>query len=116
MTPEDRETHETIVHEQEDDAQVLDAADMEDRDATNIGGEETIRGNPEDIGEVAPDDRVDLVETMAAMTASGLIDNGAFAGERNDDDEESELGETEGDDSFEGYQLVRDDDDDATSV
>lgn len=109
MNPEDRMTQEAIVREQEDDAQVLDAADMESRDATNFGGEDTIRGNPEDLGEVAPDDRPDLVETMTAMTASGHIDNGAFEGERNDDDEESMLGNTESEDEgLDGLTVIED--------
>lgn len=50
---------------------------------------------------VAPQDEPDLVDRMEQMVSSGRIDTGAFAGERNDDDEESPLGaldETEGDD------------------
>lgn len=49
---------------------------------------------------VMPLDEPDLVDRMEQMVSSGRIDTGAFAGERNDDDEESELGELadEGDD------------------
>lgn len=49
---------------------------------------------------VMPLDEPDLVDRMEQMVRSGRIDTDAFAGERNDDDEESELGELadEGDD------------------
>lgn len=49
---------------------------------------------------VMPLDEPDLVDRMEQMVSSGQIDTDAFAGERNDDDEESELGELadEGDD------------------
>ena len=49
---------------------------------------------------VMPLDEPDLVDRMEQMVSSGRIDTDAFAGERNDDDEESELGELadEGDD------------------
>ena len=45
-----------------------------------------------------PDDVPDLVDTMNQMVSSGLIDNGAFAGEPMHDDEEDRLGETDSDD------------------
>lgn len=49
---------------------------------------------------VMPLDEPDLVDRMEQMVSSGRIDTDAFAGERNDDDEESELGQLadEGDD------------------
>ena len=49
---------------------------------------------------VMPLDEPDLVDRMEQMVSSGRIDTDAFAGERNDDDEESPLGEPadEGDD------------------
>ena len=49
---------------------------------------------------VMPLDEPDLVDRMEQMVRSGRIDTDAFAGERNDDGEESELGELadEGDD------------------
>lgn len=40
---------------------------------------------------VVPEDEQDLVDHMNQMVNSGTIDNSAFAGERNDDDEESSL-------------------------
>lgn len=39
------------------------------------------------------DDVADLVDQMKQMVSSGRIDNGAFRGERNDDDEDDLLGE-----------------------
>ncbi len=109
MPPRETERNETINREQQDDAQVLDAADMEDRDGTNIESLESERGGSADPAEVAPDDRPDLVETMDAMRRSGRIDNDAYAGERVDDDEEDMLGDTE-DDEAEGLTIVSDDD------
>lgn len=40
------------------------------------------------------DDVQDLVDHMRQMDSSGVIDMGAFAGERNDDEEEGRYGET----------------------
>lgn len=40
---------------------------------------------------VVPQDEQDLVDHMNQMVNSGVIDNGAFDGERNDDDEEDSL-------------------------
>ncbi|RZK02630.1 MAG: hypothetical protein EOO76_06250 [Novosphingobium sp.] len=40
------------------------------------------------------DDAQDLVDKMEQMVSSGRIDNDAFRGERNDDDEEDGLGES----------------------
>ena len=110
MTPDQRESQERINREQQDDAQVLDASDMERRDDTNISSGDTERGGESDPGDVSPDDRADLVETMDAMLASGRIDNGAFAGERVDDDEEEMLGDTDDEDASEGLTLISDDD------
>lgn len=110
MIPEERESQENINREQQDDAQVLDASDMERRDDTNISSGNTERGGAVDPSEVAPDDRADLVETMDAMVASGHIDNGAFDGERVDDDEEDMLGTTNDEDEGEGLSLIEDDD------
>lgn len=101
MNPRENESQETINREQNDDAQVLDASDMEGRNGTNIESEESERGGKADPAEVAPDDRPDLVETMDGMRRSGQIDNGAFNGERVDDDEEEMLGDTEDEDEDE---------------
>lgn len=94
MNVRETEPSETVNPEQQDDAQVLDAADMASRDGTNIESEESERGGNSDRAEIIPDDRADLVETMDAMQRSGRIDNGAYAGERVDDDEEEMLGDT----------------------
>jgi len=42
--------------------------------------------------QIIPDDTQDTVDHMKQMAESGRIEGGAFAGERNDDDEESDLG------------------------
>jgi len=57
--------------------------------------EDSVRGGHPDRTEVAPADEPDLVERMKAMVRSGHIDNDAFAGEPNMDDEEDILGPTE---------------------
>lgn len=95
MIPHENESQETINREQQDDAQVLDASDMEGRDGTNFESEESRRGGKPDPAEIVPDDRPDLVETMEGMRRSGQIDNGAYDGERVDDDEEEMLGDTD---------------------
>ncbi len=41
---------------------------------------------------IIPPDKQDVVDHMKQMTRSGQIDTSAYAGERNDDDEESSLG------------------------
>ena len=50
------------------------------------------RDDNDDPAQIIPDDRQDTVDHMKQMAESGRIDDGAFAGERNDDDEESDLG------------------------
>jgi uncharacterized 2Fe-2S/4Fe-4S cluster protein (DUF4445 family) len=50
-------------------------------------------------GAVLPDDTPDLIDKMNEMLASGIIDNGAFAGEPMHDDEEDVYGETDSDDA-----------------
>jgi len=75
---------------QRDDAQAQKFAERaqqpakaidEDAAASRAGGEQ-----------INPDDAQDTVDHMKEMVDSGRIDNDAFAGERNDDDEESDLG------------------------
>ncbi len=83
--------------EQDDGDQAQDVAD----DARNINtdrSEDSVRGGNPDRTEVAPADEPDLVERMNAMVRSGIIDNDAFAGEPQMDDEEDGLGPTEDDD------------------
>ncbi len=50
------------------------------------------RDDSSDPAQVIPDDTQDTVDHMKQMAEDGRIDDGAFAGERNDDDEESDLG------------------------
>ena len=50
------------------------------------------RDDSSDPAQVIPDDTQDTVDHMKQMAEDGRIDDGAFAGERNDDDEESGLG------------------------
>jgi hypothetical protein len=80
--------------EQDDGDQAQDVAD----DARNLNtdlSEESERGGHPDRTEVAPADEPDLVERMNAMVRSGVIDNDAYAGEPQMDDEEDGLGPTE---------------------
>ena len=71
-----------------DDALALDADVSEDSE----------HGGSPDRTAVIPDDVPDLVDTMNQMVTSGVIDNGAFAGEPMHDDEEDRLGDTDSDD------------------
>ena len=50
------------------------------------------RDDHSDPAQIIPDDTQDTVDHMKQMAEGGRIDDGAFAGERNDDDEESDLG------------------------
>lgn len=110
MIPDEREPSETVNREQQDEAQVLDASDMEARDRTGLSMGDTGRGGEADAADVIPDDTPDLVETMNGMVASGRIDNGAFAGEPVHDDEEGMLGATEEAEGLEpGMSIVEDD-------
>lgn len=84
-------------YEQDDADQAQDVAE----DARLVGtdlSEESERGGNPDRTEVAPADEPDLVERMNAMRRSGIIDNDAYAGEPQMDDEEDGLGPTEDED------------------
>ncbi len=50
------------------------------------------RDDSSDPAQIIPDDTQDTVDHMKQMAEDGRIDDTAFAGERNDDDEESDLG------------------------
>jgi len=83
--------------EQRDDGQAQDVAE----DALNLASdpfEESEHGGSPNVGAVMPDDTPDLVDTMRQMLNSGVIDNGAYAGEPMHDDEEDRLGQTDSDD------------------
>ena len=84
--------------EQRDADQAQDVAD----DALLAGtdfADESERGGKPNPAAVTPEDVPDLVDTMNQMVTSGLIDNGAFAGEPMMDDEEDRLGKTDSDDN-----------------
>lgn len=57
--------------------------------------ENSERGGKANPAQILPDDTPDLVERMEEMNRSGRIDNDAFAGEPQMDDEEDALGPTE---------------------
>lgn len=78
------------AHNSEQDDEAAQAQTV--ADAARTGGEP----EPEDSEKVptgtAADDAQDLVDHMHQMETSGQIDMSAFAGERNDDDEEGSYG------------------------
>lgn len=79
--------------EQDDGDQAQDvAADALTRTARSGGSE---RGGHAGRTEVAPADEPDLVERMEGMIRSGVIDNDAYVGEPQMDDEEDNLGPTD---------------------
>lgn len=90
---------EAINREQQDEGQAQDVAEDARHPGRGLG--ESSRA-PGDRTQVLPDDVPDLVETMNGMVRSGRIDNGAFAGEPQHDDEEDVLGETDSDEDEEG--------------
>ena len=92
---EDRQTEElapeNLNSEQDDEAgqaQTL-ANEAAGRDAGDFATGESDKVSTGDDS----DDAQDLVDHMKQMVSSGRIDNDAFRGERNDDDEEDLLGE-----------------------
>ena len=94
--PDDDTPPEAVNREQQDEGQAQDVA----HDALHPqGGGGSVRGNHVDPTQILPDDVPDLVETMERMVSSGRIDNDAYAGEPQHDDEEDMLGDTEDDDA-----------------
>jgi hypothetical protein len=90
--PADRDlAPETVNDEQEDEAaQAQDVADLaRGRASSGFGLSDTEKVRTGDEN----DDVQDLVDHMQQMDSSGIIDNSAYLGERNDDDEEGLLGE-----------------------
>lgn len=83
-------------YEQDDADQAQDVADDARNAATDLS-EDSERGGHPNRTEVAPADEPDLVERMNGMVRSGIIDNGAYAGEPQMDDEEDGLGPTDED-------------------
>jgi hypothetical protein len=98
MAGED-DTAEAINREQQDKEQAQDVAEDARHPGRGLGES---RRAPGDRTQIIPDDVPDLVDTMSAMVSSGRIDNGAFAGEPQHDDEEDMLGKTDSDDDEDG--------------
>lgn len=93
MTDKNTPAPETVNAEQEDDgAQAQTVADEALDRATSVLGEqdlgERVPGQADEPGSTP-----DVVDHMKQMVSSGIIDMGAFRGERSDDDEEGMLGE-----------------------
>lgn len=95
-TPNDDIAPELDNDGQHDAAQAQDVADDAMFVSTGLSEESEHGGSP-DLTTVMPDDVPDLVDTMNQMVRSGMIDNGAFAGEPMHDDEEERLGKTDDD-------------------
>ena len=98
-TPTDDIAPELDNDEQRDADQAQDVADDAMIVDTDLS-EESEHGGSSDRGAVTPDDTPDLVDTMNQMVRSGVIDNGAFAGEPMHDDEEDRFGMTDSDDDI----------------
>jgi len=88
----DEAAPESVNREQLDEGQAQEVADDARHPGRPLGESRRAPGDP---GQVPPDDVPDLVDTMTGMVRSGRIDNGAFAGEPQHDDEADILGDTE---------------------
>lgn len=80
--------------QREEGSQAQDVANDARLRSTDIS-EDSERGGRSNPAQIVPDDTPDLVERMNDMNRSGRIDNDAFAGEPDMDDEEGSLGPTE---------------------
>jgi hypothetical protein len=90
--------------EQRDEDQAQDVGDEAVARRLNDAGEldrdptvDTEHGGSVNPAAIIPEDTPDLVDTMNQMLTSGVIDNGAYAGEPMMDDEEDGLGQTDSD-------------------
>ncbi|WP_321327684.1 hypothetical protein [uncultured Parasphingorhabdus sp.] len=83
-----------INQSQRDDAQAqkFAAKSQQQTKAKRTDIADSTHGGHTDPAQLVPDDAQDTVDHMKQMVESGRIEGGAFAGERNDDDEESDLG------------------------
>jgi hypothetical protein len=88
---------------------VADQAGGRSVDDFGLGDTEKVKGGIED-----EDDQQDLVDHMEQMVSSGVIDNSAFRGEPNYDDEDGLLGPGGEDDdtAIDESEGLEDDDDD----
>jgi len=86
--------NQNINQSQRDDAQAQKFAEKSQQQtrAKREDIADSTHGGHTDPAQIIPDDTQDTVDHMKQMVESGRIEGGAFAGERNDDDEESDLG------------------------
>ena len=98
MTQDDKDRFPDQIEENDEQrdsgAQAQDVADDARVRSTGLS-EDSERGGRPNPAQIIPDDTPDLVERMEEMNRSGRIDNDAFAGEPQMDDEEDFLGNTE---------------------
>tara|TARA_R110002049_G_scaffold260952_1_gene437031 strand:- start:46 stop:399 length:354 start_codon:yes stop_codon:yes gene_type:complete len=94
MTEQPKNNQTSVNQSQRDDSQAQKVADQAQtqtkaklEDVSN-----SRRDDQSDPAQIIPDDTQDTVDHMKQMAESGRIEEGAYAGERNDDDEESDLG------------------------
>jgi hypothetical protein len=93
MTDRNTPAPETVNAEQEDGgAQAQTVAEEALARATSVLGEQDLGERAPGQGD-APGSTPDVVDHMRQMVSSGIIDMGAFRGERSDDDEEGMLGD-----------------------
>lgn len=81
--------------EQRDEGSQAQDVTADARTRSTDPAEDSERGGKPNPAQIIPDDTPDLVERMEEMNRSGHIDNDAFVGEPNMDDEEGALGRTE---------------------
>ena len=94
MSQNQKSDQTSVNQSQRDDAQaqkVAEQAQTQTR-AKRDDVSASRRDDSVDPAQIIPDDSQDTVDHMKQMVESGRIEGGAFAGERNDDDEESDLG------------------------
>ena len=85
---QDRNSNQSQTNQsQRDDAQAQTQTKAKREDVSN-----STRDDNSNPAQIIPDDTQDTVDHMKQMAESGRIEEGAYAGERNDDDEESDLG------------------------
>ncbi len=92
---QDRNSNQTQTNQsQRDEAQAQKVAEQAQTQtkAKREDVSNSTRDDNSDPAQIIPDDKQDTVDHMKQMAESGRIDDGAFAGERNDDDEEGDLG------------------------
>ena len=97
---EDKQTEELAPENQnsEQDDEASQAQELADEALGRSSGEFATGDSDKVSSGDDSDDAQDLVDHMEQMVSSGRIDNDAFRGERNDDDEEDLLGEAGEDD------------------